>query len=206
MDYRPRGGFHINRGDPFVFGEPKRYRDIPVDVRSICWNVISRRHLNDQVRLTEHPAGSEFRRRGRVRRVPFRHPLLHPFLDQCDVAVAQPPVVSERIRCDLGLPRRHIPGLRNRGDNFSLLRHVLIRQERKRSRFTRTVTGSAVLVNNRGYLLVESDRLGSAQSRSRTRKQSDSRGCQKTKASAPRMLRGVLTSRTGSPPAVVSGR
>ena len=135
MDNRPRRRLHINSGDPFVFGEPKRHRDIAIDVRTVRGDVVSGGHFDDQIRFAEHPARREFRRHGRVdcfairRRIAFRHSLPHPCLYQSDLAVFETPLVLEGIRTGFGFPRRHEARGGDGSDCLASLGNILIREE-----------------------------------------------------------------------------
>ena len=184
--------------------EAKRYRDVPIDVRAIRRNVIGGGHLDDQVRLARASSPRRISAAGaRPRALPSGIPCFTHCLDQRDLAVLEPPLVPEWIRRDLRLPWRHETRLRNRGDDPSASSPRPDKRAARTERPPGPMAGSAVIVDDRRDLLVERDGLrastrqtqGDEQTMHRA-KQRSSRVPQKTKASAPRMLRGVLTSST----------
>ena len=163
MHHGARRRMHVDSRDPFVFGKAQRDGDVAVNIGPIRRHMISRGHLDNQIGLAQLPSGSE---PGRLRLsggVAFRHALLHPLLNQRDIAVIEPAVVAIRVRSRLRFPRRHQARGSSRGNNASLVPDVLIRKQSERRSLPRTMAGRAMVVNDRCDLLIESDRLSRRQ-------------------------------------------
>jgi hypothetical protein len=64
----------------------------------------------------------------------------------------------------IGRPRRHVMRFRHCGNGLRLLHHVLVREQRKWPRFTRTMTGRTVLENMGAISLLTSGALTTSRS------------------------------------------
>ncbi len=210
MDDGSRGRLHVDGRDPFIFREPQGHGDIAIDVGTVSRNMIRGRHFDDQIRLAEHPARSELRRRGRGCILAFRHALLHPFADERNLALFEPALVLECIRPGFGLPGRHESRGGHRGDGFTAFGNILIGKQRKRRCLTGAMARRAVVIDNGRDLLVERDGLG-REGRTRNRKQGDQPHRRRQRSSAPqvpgRLQRNVRFSQNtnASPPRILRG-
>ena len=103
---------------------PSGRADVAINIRTIGRNVIRGRHLNNQIRLAEHPARDELWRCGRYSDgFPSGIPCFtHLPLNQGDLAVLETPLVPERIRRFFRLPGRHEARLCHRCDDAAALR------------------------------------------------------------------------------------
>ena len=149
-------------------------------------------------KISQQPARSELRRRRCVAGFAFRHALLDPLPDHRNLAVREPALVLESIRSRFRFPGRHETRGCDRSDDLALLRYIRIRKQRERRSFTGPVTRGAVVVNDRGDLSIERDRLTrrTAAGRHQAGERKNEGECfQNTKAIPPRKVRGVLISR-----------
>ena len=108
VDDRARGGLHVDGGEPLVFGEAERKRDVAVDIGSVGGDLIGHRDFDDHIRFAELPAGAELRLGGQLGLITFGHAVLHPGIEKRDFAVFQAALVFKIERSLLRLPWRHV--------------------------------------------------------------------------------------------------
>ena len=97
---------------------------------------------------------------GRSAGVPFRQLSLQPILEQIQFPDGEPPVPDEAALSRLGQPGRHVAGA---GDHLDLSRprlDILVGEEAEGGHLSRTVAGSAALVDDGGDVPVEGDGAG----------------------------------------------
>ena len=81
--------------------------------------------------------------------------VLNPAADRGDLLRAQSALAGKATVAALGLPRRHVAGLCDKGDLLGARVHILIAEQVKRSRASGPVAGGAVVKDDRRNIAVE---------------------------------------------------
>src|SRR5215475_14381094 len=98
-------------------------------VRSIGCERVLHGHLYHPVRLPAEPAVRKDWRGRAVLGGTFGSTRIGPFLDKSDLVIRQTPLIREVAISVFRLPRRHVPLLSDRSEEFRPLRSVLIGQQ-----------------------------------------------------------------------------
>ena len=112
------------------------------------------RHLDDHVGFDAPPI-DELHRRRSVLRVTFNCTSIGPCDQRFGSGIAQRPIVCEMTIIRIRKPRRHLPADHRGLYSFCPRPRVFVGHEGHRSDFTRTMTGLAVLLQNRKNVLIK---------------------------------------------------
>ena len=148
-------GPELDGAHPFLFFCADRGYKIAVDVGAVGGNAVRLLHFDNQVGLAELPALGQVGRRGQLRGVSLRHAPLDPLADQLDFFVGQAPLVGEAAVIRRGMPRRHVTRPGHGADQLRAFGDVAVAQQGKRPRLPGTVTGRAVVEDDRRDVLAK---------------------------------------------------
>ena len=154
MGHLAVAGPDLDRPDPALFRNVERVREVWIIIDALGGDGhFVERH--GQIRLAELPALEEGRKLGEVARVALRRARVDPSCDGVDLVLHQPTVVLEEAMPRVGEPGWHLATLHLVLDAASPGPHFGIRSQGHRRQLTRTVTGHAAFIQDRGHVARE---------------------------------------------------
>ena len=91
----------------------------------------------------------------KVTRLPLQHSLIDPGANSRNLLLGKPPLVGKLHIARFRQPWRHKPRLRHRNNLLAVLLHVLISEQRKRTRLARPVARNTVMENDWSNVAIE---------------------------------------------------
>ena len=158
MHHSARARMEFDAADPLVLGQMRRDREVAIHVRAAGRQLVAGGHLKDEVWRPEVPPVGKRRQRRHSVWIALRHALRHPRRDGLDLRVGQTALVGELPVAVGRMPRRHVARAGDFRDQLAPLPGVLVRDERKRRRFSRPVARDTVRVKNWRDALAERHR------------------------------------------------